>query len=195
MFDYATGKWALARFKNYVTDEWIEGAPSTDVTIQVGSLVPVLGRSPEQIARQGWGEQKSQNGGGNPTLIGPAASNYPLWAVAPEAAAKPGTNSKNDDLFHNSKVNIDTSISGIARLVGRPDVPEDLAETLRHIDASIQQIESKCPCDASLPVAHQLAPVYRKLLEFRTAVDESSLDGKAITSLLVELDAKINEFP
>src|ERR1039458_83734 len=36
MFDYATGKWAPARFKNYVTGEWIEGAPSTDVTVQVG---------------------------------------------------------------------------------------------------------------------------------------------------------------
>ena len=194
MFDYATGKWAPARFKNYVTGEWIEGAPSTDVTIQVGALDPVLGRSYEQIARQGWGEQKSQNGGGNPALIGPAASNYHLWAVAPEAAAKPGTNSKNDDLFHNGKVNIDTSVSGLARLVGRPDVPEDLAETLRQIDASIQQVESKCPCGASPAVAHELAPIYRQLLEFRTAVDESSLNGKAITSLLVELDAKINEF-
>jgi|CZKF01.1.fsa_nt_gi LmbE family N-acetylglucosaminyl deacetylase len=194
MFDYATGKWAPARFKNYVTGEWTEGAPSADVTIQVGSLVPVLGRSPVQIAREGWGQQKSQNSGANPSLIGPAASNYHLWAVAPEAVAKPGTNSRNDDLFHNSKVNIDTSISGIARLVGRPDVPEDLVEILRHIDVSIQQIESKCPCEASLPIAHELAPVYRQLLDFRTAVDESSLDGKTITSLLVELDAKINEF-
>jgi LmbE family N-acetylglucosaminyl deacetylase len=194
MFDYATGKWAPARFKNYVTGEWIEGAPSTDVTVQVGGLDPELGLSYEQIARQGWGEQKSQNGGANPTLIGKSASSYHLWAVAPEETAKPGTTSSNDDLFHNSKVNIDTSVSGIARLVGRPDVPDDLAETLRQIDASIQQVESKCPCGASFPVAHELAPIYHQLLEFRTAVEESSLDGKAITSLLVELDAKINEF-
>ena len=194
MLDYATGKWAPARFKNYVTGEWIEGAPSTDVTIQVGALNPVLGRSYVQIAREGWGQQKSQNGGGNPTLSGPATTSYHLWTVAPEAAAKAGTNSRNGDLFHNNKVNIDTSVSGLARLVGRPDVPEDLAETLRQIDASIQQVESKCPCGTSLPVARELAPIYRQLLEFRTAVDESSLDGKAITSLLVELDAKINEF-
>ncbi len=32
MFDYATGKWAPAKFKNYVTGEWITGVPSTDVT-------------------------------------------------------------------------------------------------------------------------------------------------------------------
>ncbi|MGO9318057.1 MAG: PIG-L family deacetylase [Terracidiphilus sp.] len=192
MLDYATGKWAPARFKNYVTGEWIEGAPSTDVTIQVGSLVPVLGRSPVQIAREGWGQQKSQNGGANPTLSGPAATSYHLWAVAPQAATKPGTITANDDLFHNSKVNIDTSVSGIAHFAGV--VPEELAGTLRHIDATIQQVESKCPCKASLPVAHEFAPIYRQLLEFRNVVAKSSLDGKARTSLLFELDAKIDEF-
>ena len=193
IFDYATGKWAPAGFKNYVTGEWTNGALSTDVTIPVGTLDPVLGRSYVQIAREGWGEQKSQNGGANPTLSGPATTSYHLWAVAPEAAAKPGTISSNDDLFHNSKVNIDTSIAGLAHFVG-PDVPKDLAQTLRQIDASIKQVESKCPCLAGLSVAHELVPAYRQLLEFRTGVDESSLDGKAITSLLFELDAKIDEF-
>ena len=193
IFDYATGKWAPARFKNYVTGEWTEGALSADVTIPVGNLDPALGRSYVQIARQGWGEQKSQNGGANPALSGPATTSYHLWAVAPEAAAKPGTTSKNDDLFHNSKVNIDTSVAGLAHFAG-PDVPEDLADTLRKIDASIKQIESKCPCHADLSVAHELASAYHQTIEFRTAVDESSLDGLAITNFLFELDAKINQF-
>jgi LmbE family N-acetylglucosaminyl deacetylase len=193
MLDYATGKWAPARFKNYVTGEWIEGAPSTDVTIPVGTLDPALGRSYAQIAREGWGEQKTQNGGANPTLSGPATTSYHLWAVAPEAAAKPGAKVSNNDLFHNSKVNIDTSVAGLAHLVG-PDVPKDMAATLREIDASIKQVESKCPCTANLQVAHELASAYRQTLAFRTAVDKSSKDGKARDSLLFELDAKINEF-
>ena len=87
MFDYATGKWAPAKFHNYVTGEWISGVPSTDVTIPVGSLDLTLGRSYVQIAREGWGEQKSQNGGANPTLSGPATARYHLWAVAPSARA------------------------------------------------------------------------------------------------------------
>ena len=37
MFDYATGKWAPAKFHNYVTGEWITGVPSTDVTLPVGT--------------------------------------------------------------------------------------------------------------------------------------------------------------
>src|ERR1035437_10292377 len=85
MFDYATGKWAPAKFKNYVTGEWITNVPSTDVTIPVGTRDPVLGRSYLQIAREGWGQQKSQNAGANPVLSGPADSSYHLWAVAPQA--------------------------------------------------------------------------------------------------------------
>jgi len=193
MFDYATGKWAPARFKNYVTGEWIEGAPSTDVTIQVGGLDPVLGRSPVQIAREGWGQQKSQNGGGNPTLSGPAASNYHLWAVAPEAAANVGTTTASDDLFHNSKVNIDTSNAELVSHV-KSAVPKWLLKSLRRIDASIQQVESKCPCSASLPVAHKLVPIYRQTLELRKWIATSDLNVKTKASLLSELDAKIDEF-
>jgi LmbE family N-acetylglucosaminyl deacetylase len=91
MFDYATGKWAPARFKNYVTGEWTEGVLSTDVTLPVGTWDPVLGRSYVQIARQGWGEQKSQYGGASPALSGPATTSYHLWAVAPEAVRRQRT--------------------------------------------------------------------------------------------------------
>jgi len=193
MFDYATGKWAPAKFKNYVTGEWITNVPSTDVTIPVGKWDPVLGRSYMQIAREGWGQQKSQNGGANPTLSGPASSYYHLWAVAPAAAARPGAISTNDDLFHNSRVNIDTSVAGVAHLAGSP-VPEDIAGTLREIDAAIKQSVSKCPCAVGLPVAKELAPIYRQTLEIRTAIANSSLGGEAKAGMLLELDAKAAQF-
>ena len=76
MFDYATGKWAPAEFKNYVTGEVVHGALGTDATMQVGKLDAMLGRSYAEIARQGWGEQKTQNGGANPALSGPASTSY-----------------------------------------------------------------------------------------------------------------------
>ena len=40
MFDYATGKWAPAKFKNYVTGEWTTG-PSHRLTfsIPVGTVI------------------------------------------------------------------------------------------------------------------------------------------------------------
>ena len=139
MFDYATGKWAPAKFKNYVTGEWTEDAPSTDVTIQVGARDPAIGRSYAQIAREGWGMQKSQNGGANPTFSGPASTYYHLWAVAPQSAAKPGATTINNDLFHNSRVNIDTSIAGLARVAGST-APEWLTVNLSQIDAGLIKI-------------------------------------------------------
>ena len=118
VFDYATGKLAPAKFKNYVTGEWIEGQPSTDATMPVGNRDPVLGRSYAQIARQGWGEQKSQNGGANPSLSGPATARYHLWAAVPRAERHDtgGGDAKDQSLFHNRHVNIDTSLVGLAGL-------------------------------------------------------------------------------
>ena len=80
MFDYATGKWAPARFYNYVTKQWSDQAPKADVEISSGEWNAVDGLSYQQIARTGWGEQRSQYGGGNPTLSGEGGSAYHLWA-------------------------------------------------------------------------------------------------------------------
>jgi LmbE family N-acetylglucosaminyl deacetylase len=203
IFDYATGKWAPERFKNYVTGEWTEGALPADVTMQVGAWEPALGRSYLQIAREGWGEQRSQNGGATPALSGPASSSYHLWAVAPAAQPATAANtvtprkaaSGSDDanLFHNQKVRIDTSIAGLAKQVkGNP--PAWLTAGLARIDSGLQEAETGCQGQAGLAVAHKLAPVYRQTLELREQVAASNLDAKAKTALLFEIDAKIDEF-
>jgi LmbE family N-acetylglucosaminyl deacetylase len=193
MFDYATGKWAPARFKNYVTGEWTEGSLPADATIQLGTLDPVLGRSYEQIAREGWGEQKSQNGGATPSLSGPSSSSYHLWAVVASAQAKSTTNAANDDLFHNRKVQIDTSIAGLAGLV-KGKAPEWLTAGLREIDTGIQKFEMERKGQAGVTVAHKLAPIYRETLVLRSRIAASNLDDAAKTGLLLELDAKIEQF-
>jgi LmbE family N-acetylglucosaminyl deacetylase len=196
MFDYATGKWAPAKFHNYVTGEWITGAPSTDVKLPVGNLDPTLGRSYMQIAREGWGEQKSQNGGANPTLSGPATASYHLWAVATAAQTATANADKTQDvgtdLFHNRRVNIDTGIAGLSRLAA--SAPPWLSSGLREIDTGIQTLESKCPCHAGLPVAQELAPLYRQTLALRKRVAESNIQAESRAGLLLELDAKISEF-
>ncbi|MGA9583734.1 MAG: PIG-L family deacetylase [Terracidiphilus sp.] len=192
MFDYATGKWAPARFKNYVTGEVTTTTPSTDVKLPVGNLDLTLGRSYAQIAREGWGEQKSQNGGSNPSLTGPATASYHLWAVAP-AAHPSSTHSENDSLYQNSKVRIDTSISGLAHLANSP-APDWLATGLHDIDGSLDELLSKCPCNSGLPVAQALAPIYRDTLALRAKVAASSLGPEAKAGILFELHTKINQF-
>ncbi len=193
MFDYATGKWAPAKFKNYVTGEVTTTTPSTDVKLPVGNLDLTLGRSYAQIAREGWGEQKSQNGGANPSLSGPATASYHLWSVAPVAQDSSPTHGDTNGLYQNDKVKIDTTISGLAHLVKAP-APEWLITGLKQIDTALQQFESKCPCHSGLPVAQNLAPIYRQTLALREKIAPSNLDPQSKASLLLELDAKINEF-
>jgi LmbE family N-acetylglucosaminyl deacetylase len=193
MFDYATGKWAPAKFRNYVTGEWISGIPSSDVTLQVGTLDSTLGRSYAQIAREGWGEQKSQNGGANPALSGPSSTSYHLLAVAPSAKPSAAGHSADDDLFHNGKVNIDTSVAGLAHLEPG-NAPEWLTSGLATTDESLKELESGCPCKRDPALAHKLATIYRETLELRGKVAGSQLDAQAKASLLFELDAKIEQF-
>ena len=214
MFDYATGKWAPAKFLNYVTGEWSAEIPSTDVSIPVGTLDATLGRSYLQIAREGWGEQKSQNGGANPTLSGPASSNYHLWARADPVEVDPNVTFTGTDLFHNQKVAIDTTLLGLLKLAG-PQPSPWLDDGLRLIDAGIKQIKTaECQGTTSvvphthqnvfgalapegcspLTQAHALAPIYRDALDLYSKVASSNLDPQAKASLLFELDAKISEF-
>jgi hypothetical protein len=193
MFDYATGKWAPAKFKNYITGEWTTGIPSADATIQVGTRDPVLGRSCVQIAREGWGQQKSQNGGANPTLSGPASTSYHLWAVAPSAAAAPGVMTSNADLFHNSKVAIDATLSGLTNL-DKNNPPNWLAASMHSIDNSIQNAESERKSLSSIEFAHKLASIYRETLELRAKVASSNIDPQSKGDLFFELDLKIDQF-
>jgi LmbE family N-acetylglucosaminyl deacetylase len=194
MFDYATGKWSPARFRNYITGEWSTTSPSSDVQLPVGSFDFTLGRTYGQIAHEGWGEQKSQYGGASPLLSGPATGSYHLWAVAPSAHPAKGREIKtNASLYLNSKVQIDTSVSGLAQLT-KESTPGWLATGLKTIDNDIHQLESKCPCNSGLPVAQQLAPIYRETLALREKVASSALDPRDKAGLLFELDAKNNQF-
>ena len=207
MFDYATGKSAPARFKNYVTGEWSTSVPSIDVTIPVGNRDPVLGRSYMQIAREGWGQQKSQNGGGNPTLSGPASTEYHLWAWVRKVQARPpdyfptsisvreapkvGTS-----LFINHLVAIDTSIRGISLLAKAP-APRWLESGLAEIDRSYEFFVAERKSQAVIENAHKLAAIYREMLDLRSRVHDApneELDTRSKTNLNFEMDLKVEQF-
>ena len=206
MFDYATGKWAPARFHNYVTGEWLTNVPSTDVTIQVGALDPALGRSYIQIAREGWGEQKSQNGGANPTLSGPGTTSYHLWAVAPSARtrppdylgdSKPWEQPKQDtSLFRNRMVSISTWIADLSALA-RSAPPRWLVLGMAEIGANLRDLSAECKGREGVDAAHKLAAIYKQTLDLRARVHdapESELNAGAKDDLLFELDLKISQF-
>ncbi len=201
MFDYATGKWAPARFHNYVTGEWIEGALPADVTIPVGTWDAALGRTYVQIAREGWGEQKSQYGGSDPALIVPDSSRYHLWAVAPSAAvsgkdkptAAAGDDEDDTSLSWNAKVHIDTGITGLARLAGSAP-PQWLTDGLGQIESGLNAFTSDCKNQSGVSAAHNLVPVYRETLDLYVRVKASDLDAEAKAGLELELGEKVEQF-
>jgi LmbE family N-acetylglucosaminyl deacetylase len=193
IFDYATGKWAPAEFRNYVTGETTKSALSADVTIPVGGRDPVLGRSPVQIAREGWGMQKSQYGGASPALSGPAQTSYHLWAVAAAAAAN-HENTHNDSLFVNDRVGIPTGISGLAYLAG-DSAPDWLRAALKDIESALAAFNANHGARTNVMAAHELAAVYQRTLELREHVSQATeLSTQAKAGLLLELNYKIDNF-
>jgi len=194
IFDYATGKWAPARFKNYVTGETIDHALSADVTIQVGDRDPILGRSPVQIAREGWGMQKSQYGGASPALSGPSTTSYHLWAVAHGFEAPWETRSSNNTLFENAKVRIPSSAFYLASL-GGTNSPQWLNAALQSIGNGLSAIAMNSAPRANGELARQIAAAYKPTLDLRTHIASATdLTPQAKASLLLELDYKIDEF-
>jgi LmbE family N-acetylglucosaminyl deacetylase len=192
IFDYATGKWAPARFRNYVTGEWTEGALGTDATEPVGAWDEILGRTYTQVAREGWGEQKSQYGGANPELSGPDSSEYHLWAVAP--SARSGADSKEiDGLFDNKKLKIDTSLTGLSHLV-QGAAPTWLTIGLKQIDTGLSTYASDCRNLSGVEGAKRLVPIYRETLDLYARVRQSNLDAVSKSDLEFELDRKVDEF-
>jgi LmbE family N-acetylglucosaminyl deacetylase len=198
-FDYATGKLAPAKFHNYVTGEWITGSLPSDVTLPTGTWDSTLGRTYVQIAREGWGEQKSQYGGANPALSEPDSTGYHLWAAvplsdaAPSAASSASGGAGNASLFENRKVHIDTSLEGLAGLAkGQP--PAWLSDGLREIETNLNAFEGECKGECGIEGAHKLAAVYRETLDLYARVKASDLDAEAKAGLELELGTKIGEF-
>ena len=192
MFDYATGKSAPARFHNYVTGEWIEGALPTDVTIPVGTWDAALGRTYVQIAREGWGKQMSQHGGANPALSAPDSSGYHLWAAAPSVAAV-GEEVKDTSLFWNAKVHINTNIAGLTRLAGDAP-PAWLTDGLKKIQSDFDTFAADCSNQGGADGAHKLVPIYRETLDLYARIKASDLSAQAKSDLAFELGEKIDQF-
>jgi LmbE family N-acetylglucosaminyl deacetylase len=190
IYDYATGHYAPVRFKNYVTDTWIEAVPSTTVEIQTGDYNPLLGATYMQIAREGLNNQKSQNGGIAIPLPRPTSTPYHLYASRIRA-------SERESSFFDG---IDISLAGIASYApaneqgpwreklnalnatvetaiknfdaGKPSaIAPTLAQGLAQTNALLDELaKSKLPEEARYNMAHELTI---KQQQFNRALQQS----------------------
>jgi LmbE family N-acetylglucosaminyl deacetylase len=184
MYDYATGKWEPTRFYNYVSKEWSSSAPKADVTIPEGNWDPVLGRSYFQMAREGWGEQRSQYGGGTPPLPGPNDGTYHRYGSLVNVPAA----DTNATFFSG----IDTSLPGLATLAHGDT--GFLTAGLREIDRSVTHAFWGYTPAAPARIAPDLRDGYLKTKALMEAVDASALSAEDKANLDHELGIKLVQF-
>jgi LmbE family N-acetylglucosaminyl deacetylase len=183
VYDYATGNWAPARFRNYITNTWIEGEPSATVSIPEGQYDPATGLSAIQIGRSGLNEQKSQNGGIEIPAAGPRSSAYHLYASRVPARQK-------ETGFFDG---IDISLMGIA-----DEAPQDQQAWIRArlsiINDQVEQAMRQFRVDAPEAIAPLLAQGLLSTQALMRQIEQKPLPEDARYNLLHELGVKQTQF-
>lgn len=182
MFDYATGKWAPVRFYNYVDQRWSTQSPEVNIEIPSGTYDPLLGRSYIQISREGWGEQKTQNGGGFIVLSGPATTQYHRYG------SLVATTEHEKNFFDG----IDASIEGLASLA--PGKPVFLREGLHALQQQITSALANYQPSAPDKIAPQLREGLLQTGKLLSAIRNSQLPDEAKGDLTHELEIKQTQF-
>lgn len=186
MYDYATGKYAPARFYNYVTKEWTTKTPTENVVVPEGDYSPVLGMSYLQFARMGLGLQKTQNGGMGIPAAGEFDVPYTRYGSRVSASAAPTDREKN---FFDG---IDVSLVGMATLA--PGETSFLKQDLAKIDGLLQQAMTGYCIDAPEKIAPLLRDGLRATDDLITKVELSGLTAREKFDLLHELRVKRVQF-
>ncbi|MBB5339186.1 PIG-L family deacetylase [Tunturiibacter gelidoferens] len=182
MYDYATGKYAPARFYNYVTKEWTTETPKANVTVPEGEYSPVLGMTYLQFARMGLGLQKSQNGG----MGIPAAGRFDVAYHRYASRVKTGEEEKG---FFDS---VDVSLGGMSALA--PGESNFLKQDLGKIDGLVRQAEAVYKIAAPERTAPFLRDGLKATDELIAKVEASGLTAREKYDLLHELRVKRMQF-
>ncbi|MDQ2711626.1 MAG: PIG-L family deacetylase [Acidobacteriota bacterium] len=183
IYDYATDKYGPIRFYDYVAKTWINKTPSTDVAVPEGTLDQSSGLTFLQIGREGWGYQKSQNGGGTvppPSLY--SAPYHRYGSRVPVAAVEKS--------FYDG---IDVSVEGIASLATEGDAGF-LKEGLARLQNCVNTASEKFSPGKSATIAPTLADGLRLTRELLEQVHGSSLAEPGRSDVVFELDRKVEQF-
>jgi LmbE family N-acetylglucosaminyl deacetylase len=130
MYDSAIDKYVPVKFFDYVNQKWTETRPAANLEIQEGQPAPAAGLTFLQIAREGLGLQKTQNGGGLVPAPAPQNTSYHRYGSRVTAA-------DHEASFFDG---IDVSLAGIATLAqgdtqflknGLAGIARDAADAMR----------------------------------------------------------------
>jgi LmbE family N-acetylglucosaminyl deacetylase len=160
------------------------GQPATaNVEIPVGTYDPLLGANYAQIAREGLGFQKTQNGGPSIPNAGQATAAYRrIGSVVP-------AKDKEETFFDG----VDVSLAGIAALAKGGDAVF-LSAGLRDINTAVEKATSEFTAtqpDRTVPALAAGLKATTKLLD---AVEKSNLSADAKYDIRHELEIKRAQF-
>jgi LmbE family N-acetylglucosaminyl deacetylase len=182
MYDYAIDKYVPVRFFDYVTQKWSETRPATTLEIAEGQAAPAAGLTYLQIAREGLGFQKTQNGGS--LIPNPAPQNTAYHRYGSRVAAADKENSFYDG--------IDVSLMGIASLATGDTtfLKDGLSGISRDAADALKQYSSDRPA-AIAPLLASGLKTTRTLME---QVRAGKLAEPGKSDVLFELGVKENQF-
>ncbi len=183
IYDYATDKYVPLRFYDYVAKKWSDHIPSTDLEIPEGTLQPESGLTFLQIAREGWGLQKSQNGGA--TVPPPGLYSAPYHRYASRVA----TGSREKTFYDG----IDISLSSIASLTTGGDkqfLQDGLTVVAQCVETAVDQYRPSHPAS----IGPALAQGLKITRELGARVRASSLSEPGKSDVLFELERKTEQF-
>ncbi|MGC2659120.1 MAG: PIG-L family deacetylase [Bryobacteraceae bacterium] len=182
IYDYATDKYGPVRFFDYVNQKWSTETPEANVVINAGQADPADGLTFAQIAREGWGFQKSQNGGGTIPSPGPASNPYHRYG------SRVSVQDKEKSFFDG----IDVSLAGIADLAkgNTAFLKEGLAGLTKITDDAANDYRPSKPSG----IAPLLAEGLKTTRDLRDSVQSSSLTEPGKSDVLFELGLKEKQF-
>ncbi len=183
IYDYATDKYVPIRFYDYISKSWIDKTPSTDVAVPEGTLDQSSGLTFLQIGREGWGYQKSQNGGG--TVPPPSLYSAPYHRYGSRVPVAGVEKSFYDGM--------DVSVEGIASLVTGGDA-EFLKRGLGRLQSCVNTAFETFSPGKPAAIAPTLAEGLKLTRELQERVRGSSLAEPGRSDVVFELDRKAEQF-
>ena len=182
IYDYATDKYVPIRFFDYVNKTWLNGKPPANIAIAEGTQDAAAGLTFLQMGREGWGYQKSQNGGGTipqPALMSSSYHRYGSHIAAPD----------NEESLYDG---IDVSLAGIATLASGNTA--FLKQGLEHISKCAEEAYNHYSPKSPEAIAPELAEGLNATRALVQQVRASSLVEPGKSDVIFELEKKEPQF-
>lgn len=182
MYDYAIDKYVPVKFFDYVNQTWSDTRPAVTLEIPEGTPAPAAGMTYLQIAREGLGLQRSQNGGGGVPIAAPFNSAYHRYGSRVPAA-------EHENSFFDG---VDITLAGIATLAAGDTqfLKDGLSQISRLAAEAVKQYSVEHP-SAIAPV---IAEGLKKTRALTDQVRSSNLAEPGKSDVLFELGVKERQF-